>query len=60
MRLRGPLDNFDFRREESYLFIAGGIGITPILTMARQAAAWGPPWKLPVAAPPPRWRSPTS
>ncbi|MFJ3903938.1 PDR/VanB family oxidoreductase [Streptomyces sp. NPDC090025] len=46
VRLRGPLDNFDFRREESYLFVAGGIGITPILAMVRQAAAWGLPWKL--------------
>ncbi|MFJ2742953.1 PDR/VanB family oxidoreductase [Streptomyces sp. NPDC087440] len=46
VRLRGPVDNFGFRREEAYLFIAGGIGITPVLAMARQAAAWGLPWQL--------------
>ncbi|MFJ6698259.1 PDR/VanB family oxidoreductase [Streptomyces sp. NPDC091272] len=46
VQLRGPLDNFGFRREKSYLFIAGGIGITPVLAMARQAAAWGLPWQL--------------
>ncbi|MER8186051.1 PDR/VanB family oxidoreductase [Kitasatospora sp. NPDC094015] len=46
IRLRGPFDNFGFERERSYLFVAGGIGITPILAMARQAAAWGVPWQL--------------
>ncbi|MER7049107.1 PDR/VanB family oxidoreductase [Streptomyces jumonjinensis] len=46
VRLRGPLDNFGFRRERAYLFIAGGIGITPVLAMAEQAAAWGLPWQL--------------
>ncbi|MCZ1011495.1 PDR/VanB family oxidoreductase [Streptomyces lydicus] len=46
VRLRGPLDNFHFRKEKAYLFIAGGIGITPVLAMVRQAAAWGLPWQL--------------
>ncbi|GAA2591680.1 PDR/VanB family oxidoreductase [Streptomyces tubercidicus] len=46
VRLRGPLDNFGFRREKGYLLIAGGIGITPVLAMAKQAAAWGLPWQL--------------
>ncbi|WP_328606781.1 PDR/VanB family oxidoreductase [Amycolatopsis sp. NBC_00345] len=46
VRIRGPRDNFGFSRAEEYLFIAGGIGITPILPMARQAAEWGVPWRL--------------
>ncbi|GGZ51312.1 putative oxidoreductase [Streptomyces inusitatus] len=46
VRLRGPLDNFGFEPAKAYLFIAGGIGITPILPMVGQAAAWGVPWRL--------------
>ncbi|MFG2097465.1 PDR/VanB family oxidoreductase [Streptomyces sp. NPDC048612] len=46
VRVRGPLDNFGFTQEKAYLFIAGGIGITPILPMVGQAAAWGTPWQL--------------
>ncbi|MEU8971157.1 PDR/VanB family oxidoreductase [Streptomyces monashensis] len=46
VRIRGPLDNFRFRPEKGYLFVAGGIGITPILAMVRQAAAWDLPWEL--------------
>ena len=46
VRVRGPKDNFGFRREPAYLFLAGGIGITPILPMVRQAVEWGAPWQL--------------
>lgn len=46
LRLKGPRSNFGFRRAESYLFIAGGIGITPILPMIRQAVSWGAEWQL--------------
>ncbi|GAA5162145.1 MULTISPECIES: PDR/VanB family oxidoreductase [Amycolatopsis] len=46
VRIRPPRDNFGFSRARSYLFIAGGIGITPILPMVRQAQAWGAPWQL--------------
>ncbi|MDJ1135668.1 PDR/VanB family oxidoreductase [Streptomyces iconiensis] len=46
LRLRGPRDNFGFDRARSYLFIAGGVGITPILPMVHQAEAWGVPWQL--------------
>lgn len=46
VRVRGPLDDFGFTQEKAYLFIAGGIGITPILPMVGQAAAWGTPWQL--------------
>ncbi|GAA1948060.1 PDR/VanB family oxidoreductase [Amycolatopsis minnesotensis] len=46
VRVRGPRDNFQFGPAEAYLFVAGGIGITPILPMVRQAAAEGVPWQL--------------
>ena len=46
VRLRGPNDNFGFRAEPAYLFLAGGIGITPILPMVRQAVEWGARWQL--------------
>lgn len=46
LRLKGPRNNFGFRRSGSYLFIAGGIGITPLLPMIRQAEAWGADWTL--------------
>ncbi len=46
VRVRGPRDNFRFRPAESYLFIAGGIGITPILPMMREAERQGVPWRL--------------
>ncbi|GAA2005756.1 PDR/VanB family oxidoreductase [Nocardiopsis rhodophaea] len=38
LTLRGPRNAFPFARRERYLFIAGGIGITPILPMVRAAA----------------------
>ncbi|MDR7328372.1 cytochrome P450 [Corynebacterium guangdongense] len=41
-----PRNNFRFADAGAYLFIAGGIGITPILPMVRQAQAAGKPWKL--------------
>ncbi|MFD4995496.1 PDR/VanB family oxidoreductase [Streptomyces buecherae] len=46
VRVRGPRDNFGFRPEPAYLFIAGGIGITPILPMVREAVRRGVPWRL--------------
>jgi ferredoxin-NADP reductase len=42
----GPRNNFGFRAAGSYIFLAGGIGITPILPMVRQAEAGGTPWQL--------------
>lgn len=41
-----PRNNFAFDDAENYLFIAGGIGITPLLPMMRAAAAAGKPWTL--------------
>ncbi|WP_017589519.1 PDR/VanB family oxidoreductase [Nocardiopsis ganjiahuensis] len=39
--LRGPRNAFPFSRAERYLFVAGGIGVTPILPMVRAAHAAG-------------------
>jgi ferredoxin-NADP reductase len=42
----GPRNNFPLVEAPEYLFIAGGIGITPILPMIEAAAAAGVPWQL--------------
>ncbi|WP_198653571.1 PDR/VanB family oxidoreductase [Actinocorallia populi] len=42
----GPRNNFRLVPAERYLFIAGGIGITPLLPMIVQAELTGIPWKL--------------
>ncbi|WP_326640632.1 cytochrome P450 [Streptosporangium sp. NBC_01755] len=39
--VRGPRNHFPLVTAEDYLFIAGGIGITPILAMARAVARRG-------------------
>lgn len=44
--LAGPRNTFELRRADSYVFVAGGIGITPILPMIHQAESWGLDWKL--------------
>jgi ferredoxin-NADP reductase len=46
VRVRGPRNNFPFVASPGYLFIAGGIGITPILPMIRAADAAGAKWRL--------------
>ena len=46
VRLRGPRNNFPLVASPRYLFIAGGIGITPILPMIRAAEAAGADWEL--------------
>ncbi|MGY4648237.1 PDR/VanB family oxidoreductase [Mycobacterium sp. URHB0021] len=43
---RGPRNNFTLVDSDRYLFIAGGIGITPILPMVREVATRGKPWSL--------------
>jgi ferredoxin-NADP reductase len=45
-----PRNHFPFAPGEKTLFIAGGIGITPILPMVRRAVAEGRDWQLIVAA----------
>ena len=46
VRAVGPRNGFPFAADPVVLFIAGGIGITPLLPMARQAAARGLTWRL--------------
>jgi ferredoxin-NADP reductase len=46
VRIRGPRNNFPLAASPRYLFIAGGIGITPILAMIRSAEAAGAQWRL--------------
>ena len=46
VRVRGPRNNFSLVESPRYLFIAGGIGITPILPMIRAAEATGADWEL--------------
>lgn len=44
--VRGPRNRFPLVLAHDYLFIAGGIGITPILPMIRAAEAAGRQWRL--------------
>jgi ferredoxin-NADP reductase len=46
MVVRGPRNNFPLAHADSYIFIAGGIGITPLLPMISEAERKGLPWKL--------------
>jgi ferredoxin-NADP reductase len=46
VRVRGPRNHFPLRAAPAYLFIAGGIGITPILPMVAEADAAGADWRL--------------
>lgn len=45
-RVRGPRNHFPLVDAESYVFIVGGIGITPILPMMRRVEGSGKPWRL--------------
>ena len=46
VRVRGPRNHFPFIDSPEYLFIAGGIGITPMLPMIASAEAVGANWRL--------------
>ncbi|MFJ8075781.1 PDR/VanB family oxidoreductase [Streptomyces sp. NPDC096176] len=46
VEIRGPRNRFPLVDAEAYVFVAGGIGITPILPMLRELAARGADWRL--------------
>lgn len=46
LTVRGPRNHFALEPSPRYLFVAGGIGITPILAMVREAERAGADWKL--------------
>lgn len=46
VRVRGPRNHFPLVAAKRYLFLAGGIGITPILPMIARLDAAGAEWRL--------------
>ena len=46
VRVRGPRNHFPVVASQRYVFIAGGIGITPIMTMIEEVDAAGADWEL--------------
>jgi ferredoxin-NADP reductase len=44
--VRGPLNAFPFITAPSYVFVAGGIGITPVLPMVEAASRQGADWRF--------------
>lgn len=46
VRVRGPRNHFALVSSPRYLFIAGGIGVTPMLPMIEEAEAVGADWEL--------------
>lgn len=46
LHIRGPRNHFRLRPAGFYLFVAGGIGITPLLAMIDEAERRGTPWRL--------------
>ncbi|MDQ4118248.1 MAG: PDR/VanB family oxidoreductase [Actinomycetota bacterium] len=46
VRVRGPRNHFPLVEARHYVFVAGGIGITPILPMVDAADAAGADWRL--------------
>jgi ferredoxin-NADP reductase len=46
VQVRGPRNHFALAEAPAYVFIAGGIGITPILPMIQACEAAGRPWRL--------------
>ncbi|MFK4759846.1 PDR/VanB family oxidoreductase [Microbacterium sp. ZW T5_45] len=44
--LREPKNHFVLEAAEEYVFVAGGIGITPLLPMVKAVAARGASWRL--------------
>jgi cytochrome P450/ferredoxin-NADP reductase len=46
VRVRGPRNHFGLQPSPRYIFVAGGIGITPVLPMIAAAEAAGATWEL--------------
>ncbi|MGW8768513.1 PDR/VanB family oxidoreductase [Streptomyces sp. NPDC055815] len=46
IEIRGPRNRFPLVGSPAYVFVAGGIGITPVLPMVRAAEAAGADWRL--------------
>lgn len=46
IEIRGPRNRFPLAPAPAYVFVAGGIGITPVLPMVRAAEAAGADWRL--------------
>lgn len=46
LEVRGPRNHFPLVDAPHYLLLAGGIGVTPLLSMARRLQADGRPWRL--------------
>ena len=46
VQVRGPRNHFPLVAADRYLFLAGGIGITPLLPMAAAAQASGADWAM--------------
>lgn len=46
IEIRGPRNRFPLVGAPAYVFVAGGIGITPLLPMVRAAEAAGADWRL--------------
>ncbi|HWT33270.1 MAG TPA: PDR/VanB family oxidoreductase [Microbacterium sp.] len=46
LRVRGPRNHFRLRPADFVLFVAGGIGITPLLPMIDECDRRGTPWRL--------------
>lgn len=46
VRVRGPRNNFPLRPAARQLFVAGGVGITPVLSMVEAADAERADWRL--------------
>ncbi|MEV3990871.1 PDR/VanB family oxidoreductase [Streptomyces sp. NPDC049837] len=46
VEIRGPRNRFPLVESPAYVFVAGGIGITPVLPMLRAVRATGADWQL--------------
>nr|WSY49031.1 PDR/VanB family oxidoreductase [Streptomyces sp. NBC_00886] len=50
LEVRGPINRFPLVPAAGHLLLAGGIGVTPLLPMARELSARGLPWRLVLGA----------